>query len=414
MRKVILIGWKDLRIAARDRAGWLLMLAAPFVLTVAMGFVSGRFAGGNAGGPADIPVVIVNEDPGMLGTALVDTMTSPELADLLEPAVLHDVAAARLRVDDNQVAAAVIVPEGWTASIIPTDTSGATPSPVVIELYVNPARPIGSEVVRAVLDEFVNQVEEGRISGEVAVAQMLQHGLIDADEAPQIGETIGQAASGRARLLTLRNDRQATEEASQGFDLLIFFAPSMALLFLMFTVSLGGRGMLAERQQGTLARLRVSPTSTSQVLGGKLFGIFLTGAAQVLILILASTLLFGLRWGDPLGVLLLVVAVALAATGWGLLLAAFATTPSQVTNVGTAVMLLFGILSGSFVAPGTFPDWLTNVGWITPNFWGLQGFTRLGTGGTTRDILTSIGMLLLMASVLFLVSVPMFRRRGFA
>ena len=79
-------------------------------------------------------------------------------------------------------------------------------------------------------------------------------------------------------------------------------------MFLMYTVSNGGRTLLAERNQGTLPRLLVSPTTTMQVLGGKMFGIFLTGVAQMLILIVASTLLFQLEWGDPLGVLVLVLA----------------------------------------------------------------------------------------------------------
>ncbi|MBK9091875.1 MAG: ABC transporter permease [Anaerolineae bacterium] len=73
-------------------------------------------------------------------------------------------------------------------------------------------------------------------------------------------------------------------------------APSMALLFLMFTVTNGGRSLLAEKAQGTLARLLISPTTGAQALLGKLFGAYLTGVLQMLILILTGSLLFGLRW----------------------------------------------------------------------------------------------------------------------
>lgn len=65
------------------------------------------------------------------------------------------------------------------------------------------------------------------------------------------------------------------------FDVLAYLAPGMALMFLMFTVSNGGRSILAEKTQGTLPRLLVSPTSSTQILGGKVFGILLTGAAQM-------------------------------------------------------------------------------------------------------------------------------------
>ncbi len=126
-------------------------------------------------------------------------------------------------------------------------------------------------------------------------------------------------------------------------------APGMALLFLMYTVSYGGRSILAERSQGTLPRLLVSPTSTAQVLGGKVLGIFFTGVAQVGILILASTVFFGVKWGDALGSDGLILATVFGATGWGMLITALARTPAQVGSVGSALMLIFGILGGSFI-----------------------------------------------------------------
>ena len=46
MRKAWLIGWKDVTLAFRDVAALLLMLVAPFAITLGMGFVTGRFSGG--------------------------------------------------------------------------------------------------------------------------------------------------------------------------------------------------------------------------------------------------------------------------------------------------------------------------------------------------------------------------------
>ncbi len=110
----------------------------------------------------------------------------------------------------------------------------------------------------------------------------------------------------------------------------------------------GARSWL-ERSQGTLPRLLVSPTSSAQVLGGKVLGIFFTGVAQVGILILASSVFFGVKWGDPAGVAVLILAAVFGATGWGMLITALARTPAQVGSIGSALMLIFGILGGSFI-----------------------------------------------------------------
>ncbi|MEK7328115.1 MAG: hypothetical protein AAB217_22965, partial [Chloroflexota bacterium] len=62
MKKILTIALKDVTLAFRDRAALILMLAAPFVLTLGLGFVTGRFSGGSNSGLSNIPVVVVNQD----------------------------------------------------------------------------------------------------------------------------------------------------------------------------------------------------------------------------------------------------------------------------------------------------------------------------------------------------------------
>ena len=156
MRKLILIGVKDLKLVFRDRAALTFMLLAPFLLTIGMGFVTGRFSGGSSG-LADIPVIVVNLDNEQLGDALADVFSSEELADLMEPTASSDPEAARRLIDDDQASAAVIIPEGFTRSIIPAegttfDENYVEPETTKIEVYTNPSRPTSSGVVKAIVD----------------------------------------------------------------------------------------------------------------------------------------------------------------------------------------------------------------------------------------------------------------------
>src|SRR5258708_32221151 len=115
----------------------------------------------------------------------------------------------------------------------------------------------------------------------------------------------------------------------------------MALMFLMYTVSYGGRSLLAERAEGTLQRLLGTPTGAAQVLAGKLFGMLLTGVAQVSVLVAGSSLLFHLTWGDPLAVAVLIVGVRAAAPRWGARPAALAPPPAHGAPVGSGLTLGF-------------------------------------------------------------------------
>src|SRR5437016_9639445 len=117
MKKILIIAWKDFTLIVRDRPALLLMLAAPFVLTLGLGFVSGRFTGGRRSSLSDIPVTLVNQDQGQLGAALAGAFSSKDLSGLVTPSTSPDAAAARQRVEADQTAAAVIIPAGLTASI---------------------------------------------------------------------------------------------------------------------------------------------------------------------------------------------------------------------------------------------------------------------------------------------------------
>jgi ABC-2 type transport system permease protein len=415
MKKLFLIGIKDLKLMFRDRAALVFMLLAPFLLTIGMGFVTGRFSGSSSG-LSDIPVIIVNQDKEQLGDALADVFSSEELADLMEPTESSDPDTARELIDDDEAAAAVIIPEGFTRSVIPSegtvfDESFVQPEPVKIEVYANPSRPTSSGVVKAIVDEFVSRLEAGRTSGMTSIVQLMQAGLLN----PQHAETEARALfqdvdQTQTTVITLKTNTEGAEAVE--FDMLAYMAPGMALLFLMYTVSYGGRSILAERSQGTLPRLLVSPTSTSQVLGGKILGIFFMGVAQVGILILASSIFFGVKWGDIFGLAFLILATVLGATGWGMLITSIARTPAQVGSLGSAIMLIFGILGGSFINIDQMPSLVRTLSKITPNAWGLDGFTTLALGGRLPNLTEAITALLIMGAVLFGISVLLFSRNG--
>jgi ABC-2 type transport system permease protein len=411
MLKIILIGLKDVRLAIRDRAALIMMLLAPFLLTLGLGAVTGRFSGGSTNGISHIAVILINQDGKQLGNALVALFQSQDLDELIDATVSEDATAAYRQVDDDQAVAAILVPAGFTKSIIPPPGQAEPGSPVQIELYDNPTMPTSVGVVKTILDAFISQVEAERVGNQVILTQLVAGGLIQAQDVGRVGQELGPSspAAGSASI-TLSNVTSGGKQVS--FDVLALLSPGMALMFLMYTVSNGGRTLLAERDQGTLPRLLVSPTTAVEVLGGKMVGIYLTGTLQMLVLIGGTSMLFGVRWGDSDAVQALVLAAVFAAVGWGMFITAIARTPSQVSMVGTAVMLTFGILGGTFVNLDAMPTWFRYISKITPNAWGLQGFTTLALGGTLSDILTPILALLAMGLILFAIAVLLFNRRG--
>jgi ABC-2 type transport system permease protein len=109
---------------------------------------------------------------------------------------------------------------------------------------------------------------------------------------------------------------------------------------------------------------------------------------------------------------ILILAAVFGATGWGMLITALARSPAQIGSVGSAVMLIFGILGGSFISLDQMPAYVRTLSKITPNAWGLDGFTTLALGGTLPNLMQPITALLIMGAVLFTIAVVLFNRNG--
>jgi ABC-2 type transport system permease protein len=107
-----------------------------------------------------------------------------------------------------------------------------------------------------------------------------------------------------------------------------------------------------------------------------------------------------------------VLVAVFGATGWGMLITALARTPGQVGSVGSAIMLIFGILGGSFISLEQMPPFVQTLSRITPNSWALDGFTTLALGGMLPHLSTPITALLTMGVILFAASVILFGRKN--
>jgi ABC-2 type transport system permease protein len=409
MKIILQIGWKDLRMIFRDRAALILMLVAPFVLTVAMGLVTGSL-GSSSSGINQVPVVVVNLDQSTLGNALAEQLKSTQLSQLLAVEENSDAAAALALVDTNKTAAAIIIPAGFTASVIPQNGQAAA-AVKQIEVYKNPSRSISAGVIQSIVESFLSQVETGRVGGQVSVEQLIANGRVSPQQAAQTGMQIGTRLAGELGNLQTLTLKTSQASATQEPNILMYLAPGFALLFLMYTVSLGGKTLLTERQEGTLTRLMTTPIQPGQVLVGKMTGTYMIGFAQMFILIGASALLLSLTWGDQLALVVLLITAVAAATGWGMLLAALSRNPGQVSSFGMAMTLLFGLLGGSFFG-GALPGVVGYIGMLTPNYWGQKGFNTLANGGNLQDLLPVYAALLVMAAILLVISVSIFRKKG--
>jgi ABC-2 type transport system permease protein len=415
--KIWTIAWKDTLIRFRDRNALILMLLAPLVLSAIIGSAFGGFIRGSDPVPFDaIPVLVVNEDAGDQGQQFIDILTSDDLADLLVVTEMTDLAAAREQVQAGDARAAILVPETFSAAV----EGGADVETAVsqIQFYADPGATLTPNIVRGVVTQIVNGFNTAAISVDLTVNQLTEQAQTLGPAMANLGTVLNSELErevGQNQISLSLNDVAVGDITEDTSDIspFAFFAPSMGILFLMFSMVDGTRSILDEQKGGTLDRLVSTPTSSLEILLGKIGGVFLTGALQFIVFVIASSLLFNLSWGSsPVGLALMVLAVVLAFTSLGAFIAAFARDANQANIIGSVITLVFAALGGNFVPAQNFPPFLEQLSKISINRWALDGFSDLTLFGLgLNDVLLEVGVLLGLSVVLIGLALWQFQRR---
>jgi ABC-2 type transport system permease protein len=185
----------------------------------------------------------------------------------------------------------------------------------------------------------------------------------------------------------------------------------MAVFFLLFTAQVGLLSLLEERRDGTLARMLSTPTRPSAVLAAKGLVSVVLGLTSLAVLIVAGKFILGAEWGNPAGVLVLVVAAVLAAVGISALTTGLAKTPESAGNMQGIVGTVLGLLGGVFFPIGDDGGVLASISALTPHHWFIRGLSDLAGGQSASAALPSVWPLLTIAAVTAFAASFLIRRQ---
>jgi ABC-2 type transport system permease protein len=372
MRAAFDIALKDLRQKVRDRSALLIGIVAPFALAALFAMVLGGLDEDFHArwGYADL-------DGGRIAQALDEGPLSAMEAQGVISVERYDTAeAARAAVEAGDVETAIIVPDGFTAASLAG--SGAT-----VELLVDPDAIISGQVARSVLSGFASQVDAVQLS--VATALMAGRQLPDAATT----EALAAAATALADPITFRDVAAADRQAGYA----TYYAAAMAILFVFLAAQFGVVSIHTERRTGTLARTLAAPLHWWAILAGKIIVSMVLALTSMGVIILGTALLLGAQWGDPLGVVVLMLAAALAASGVSLLTVAFTKNEEQAGSAIAIVSLTMAVIGGAFFPANQGPELLSQLSLITPHAWFLDGVSDLSTGGDIASVLAPVAIL---------------------
>ena len=420
--KTIDIAIKDLKHIFKNVFSLVMMFGAPLLITGLLYFAfSGMVAGGKSGFTLPVTKVqVVNLDqPGAAsgfaaGHKLVEFLQDESLAGVIKVSLAPDEAAARAAVDAQQAGVALTIPPNFSAA----STSPGQDAALV--LYQDPTLSIGPGIVRDLVSHFMDGFSGAKIAGQVTGEGLAASGepidpALNARVTQQYTAWMQSHGHGESESIPRLVIRTPAGEIQSGSQRAAMIGPIMAGMLVFFVFFMGANGaesLIREGEQGTLTRIFSTPTALSAILGGKFLGVIVSLCIHVGILLLASTLLFGVRWGQLSTVILVSAGLVVASAGFGVMLMSFIKGSRQTGPVLGGVMTLTGMLGGLFTTaiPG-LPAAFDTVSLVTPQGWALQAWklalSGAGVGLAAVPVLALVGMGL----AFLVVGIILFRKR---
>jgi ABC-2 type transport system permease protein len=183
----------------------------------------------------------------------------------------------------------------------------------------------------------------------------------------------------------------------------------MTVLFVFLSAQNTALSIFTEKRIGSFRRLMAAPLGNFNLLVGKLLPNFILCIVQVVIILFTGGYLIRFMGltpldlsSDPLGLVLVTLAMALCSTSLGIFIAALVKTESQAGGLSSLVLFLAAFLAGSFIPLFLFPEALANIARVVPHYWANQAlYGLIFRGLTLAEIWPDIVALLVFSLIFF-------------
>ncbi|WP_321211370.1 ABC transporter permease [Methanothermobacter sp. DP] len=381
MKKVMWMLKKDLIVLWRHKPRLISIILFPILMITLFGY-------GMGGTLENIPVVIVEQSSGPLTDQTVAAMRNMSLYDIKD--IMKDPETARDMVDAGEVKAAIILPPNY---------DNLTDEPTVV-MYLDSSDQLASQALVP-----ATQALFSRLSGEIAVQKMQSPAVNIQNQNSTPGETGFQSI---VNTINFQVDRIYGD-----VKYMDFLVPAVLAMTIMFSCMFGmGQSIAGERERGELARLFMTPTSVSTVVGGKIISKLVIESGRAFLLLCVAILLFGIKInGSMLLTVLLLVLTALCFVGFGIMISARVGTQEDYMQMVMPFAMPMMFVSGVFYPIETMPWVFQKLAYVVPLTYANDALRSVmlkgaGVGDIWLDLAVLVGFTLLF----FAMGVTRFNR----
>jgi ABC-2 type transport system permease protein len=404
-----------------DREALLLLFAMPMFFILVMSFaLQGVFEAGTKGRP--VQVLVINQNGGPLAEQAITDLKRIEELMLIETAggvsLSLEKAEALIRKGDYSLALAFGT--GFSERIL-QDPRASQGEKATVYLISDPATNIQ---LLASVKGVIRSTIERRILLATMPQRMKQAFGNPASEIPlgldPSNQNMGNQferiledphkGAGDSSIVVFVNASPKGFSAGRRPTATEQNVPAYTIFGVFFIVLTLASSFLREKQDGTFQRILAAPLSKTALLIGKLLPYYLVNLIQIGLMFAVGVILFDMKPGYLPAVIVVSMALAAAANGLGLLVAALGKTEAQVNSLSVLFAITLAALGGMMVPAFIMPGFMKTLSLFTPHAWALAGYHDVIIRGLgLKEVLPETGVLLGFASLFFAGALWRFR-----
>jgi len=413
----------------RDRAGLTVLFLMPALLIIIMALVQdGPFRDYQE---SEIPLVLLNDDKGALGNAIENGLNESRIF------VIHK-RIGEANATEETIKEAVMRGDYQIGIVIPNNTSevmnervnvkvenaladlglgesaesSEKDEKIEIRLYIDPVtKKSFKNALVSSLYKFTSKIE----------SQTILKTFSEHLEELGSGKTEGSFEDEEMITFTEIYASNNEEQENIAMNSVQHNVPAWAIFAMFFIVIPLAGNIIREREQGASQRLLIMPVSNFTILGGKTLLYIIVCLLQLVVMLLVGIFILPLL-GLPIlqlgnsfiALVVLGIAAAAAATGYGIMIGSLFTTYQQATSFGAISVIILSALGGIWVPVYVMPVTMKYVSGWSPLSWGLDAFNNLFIrNGDIGSILPDVMRLLAFSlfTIFIAVQYSHYRRR---
>ncbi|HSB03064.1 MAG TPA: ABC transporter permease [Anaerolineales bacterium] len=365
MIRILDIALKDLMQLSRDFRTFMFLLIMPIIFTFLFGFAFGGFGSGNS--DSRLPVGYISQDDHWVTDSLHDLLEKSEVIRLDEN-MFHSPANLEKLVADGDLAAAIIVPDGYGRAFLKDKNARLI---VIADTGTQAWTTIEAELLTVA----------GRLDSAVRTATILDG--IDPKRMPfDYAFEKSLAAWNEPPIAITETTSLAVKKTSSQGMALAHTAPGMMLQFAIAGLLTAAQIIVSERKSRTLQRLLTTATRRIHIVLGHYLALFLLIFTQFMLLITFGQFILKVDYlRVPLATLLVAFSAALCISAMGLLIGILARSEEQAIAFSIIPMFVFSGLGGAWVPLEVTGAAFRTIGHFTPVAWGMDGFENIVARG---------------------------------